>query len=111
MTKVTKLRVENESGIHPRGDRVLVLLDEAQETSAGGIIIPKDARDRDEMNAIEGVMVAAGGNAFADWQDPPNVGERVVFGKFAGITLEGNDARRYRLLDQDSDVAAVRRPA
>lgn len=103
---------DNPSGIHPIEYRVVILPDEVEEKSKGGIIIPQDVRERHQMAQVQGVLVAVGGLAFTvdgvKWPDPPQVGDRVMIAKYTGLEAEGKDGKKYRVCN-DKDVCAVMR--
>lgn len=77
----------------PLHDRVLVKRVEAEEKSAGGIIIPDTAKEKPQ----EGEVVAAGAGAKdeAGKVTPLDVkaGDRILFGKWGGteIKIDGED--------------------
>ena len=77
----------------PLHDRVLVRRVEAEEKTAGGIIIPDSAKEK----PAEGEIVAVGSGARSeDGKIHPldvKVGDRVLFGKYAGtqIKIDGED--------------------
>lgn len=82
--------------IKPLADRVVIQADPAEEKTAGGIIIPDTAQ---EIPA-KGKVVAAGKGT----KDDPitvKVGDKVLYGKYAGteITLEGETYLIMRELD------------
>ena len=64
--------------VRPLGDRVLVRVAVLPDVSRGGIIIPEVAKDR----PLEGVVVATGPAV-----ECMLVGDRVLFGKFAGTEV------------------------
>lgn len=81
------------------------------EKSKGGIIIPDEAKDREQFAQMEGTLVARSPLAFTydDWPagcNAPGVGDRVLFAKFAGAKVTGKDGKEYRLVN-DKDIAAV----
>jgi len=104
---------KNESGIHPIGDRVLVLPDKAAEM-IGSIAIPGSRRDIDGRAAETGVLVAIGEAAWkwnSDRSRPfdgtkPKVGQRIWFERYAGSPQRGKDGNAYILMD-DKCVGAV----
>ncbi|MBW2429946.1 MAG: co-chaperone GroES [Deltaproteobacteria bacterium] len=77
--------------IRPLNDRVLVIREEEEQKSAGGIIIPDTAKEKPQ----QGKVVAAGpGKMGEDGQRIPlevKAGDRVLFSKYAGteIKLDG----------------------
>ena len=89
----------------PLHDRVLVRRIEAEEKTAGGIIIPDSAKE----NPSEGEIVAVGAGAKAEdgTVTPLDVkaGDRVLFGKWSGteIKLDGEDL----LIMKESDIMGI----
>lgn len=101
----------NTSGIKPCGHTVLVLPDEVEEKSEGGIILHTAAmQGREEMGQTEGIVIDIGCNA---WKDQPGgepwakIGERVIFAKYAGTMCDGVDEKKYRILN-DLDIKAIK---
>jgi chaperonin GroES len=89
----------------PLHDRVLVRRVEAEEKTAGGIIIPDTAKEKPQ----EGEIVAVGSGARADdgTITPMDVkaGDKILFGKWSGseIKVDGEDL----LIMKESDVLGV----
>ena len=89
----------------PLHDRVLVRRIEAEEKTAGGIIIPDTAKEKPQ----EGEIVAAGPGARAEsGQVTPldvKAGDRILFGKWSGteIKIDGEDL----LIMKESDILGV----
>ena len=83
----------SKMGFRPLHDRVLVRRVEAEEKTAGGIIIPDTAKEKPQ----EGEVVAVGGGAKSDEGKitPLDVkaGDRILFGKWSGteVKLDGED--------------------
>lgn len=113
--------MENRSGIHPCGDRVLVKPESLEETTAGGIVIPETIKDRHSMAQSIGVLVAAGPDAWMDYVEREGgkvktrgysrpfaeLGQRVLFARYGGVQLDGKDGGKYRLLNDDDITATV----
>jgi chaperonin GroES len=89
----------------PLHDRVLVKRVEAEEKTAGGIIIPDSAKEKPQ----EGEVVAAGGGLKADDGKitPLDVkaGDRILFGKWSGteVKIDGQDL----LIMKESDILGI----
>lgn len=103
--------MKNESGILPTEYKVLILPKEIEAKSKGGIIIPDQVKERDHFAQMEGTLVAVSPLAFSydNWNgyDPPKVGDRVLFAKFAGAVVTSHrDGKDYRIVN-DKDIAAV----
>lgn len=96
--------------IVPAGHRVLVKVEEAEEVTAGGIIVPKTVADRNTEANIFGIVVAVGVNAWKafDGGEPwAAAGDRVAFAKYGGFIIEDPDTKeKFRLLN-DEDITAV----
>jgi len=80
----------------PLGDRVLVERIEEATTTASGIIIPDNAKEKPS----QGKIVAVGNEA-----EGVEVGNTVVFGKYSGTELS-LDGKKYLIMDL-SDVLGV----
>jgi chaperonin GroES len=89
----------------PLHDRVLVRRIEAEEKTAGGIIIPDSAKEK----PAEGVVVSVGaGNKAEDGKVTPldvKAGDKVLFGKWSGteVKLDGEDL----LIMKESDILGI----
>ncbi len=82
----------------PLANRVLVEREEETTTTASGIIIPDNAKEK----PLQGKVLAVGPDAK---EEGINEGDVVVFGKYAGneITLEGKE---YLILNSD-DILGI----
>ena len=89
----------------PLHDRVLLRRVEAEEKTAGGIIIPDSAKEKPS----EGEIVAVGTGARAENGTitalDVKVGDRVLFGKWSGteVKIDGQDL----LIMKESDIMGV----
>jgi len=92
-------------GFRPLHDRVLVRRVDAEEKTAGGIIIPDTAKEKPQ----EGEIVAVGGGAKSeDGKVTPldvKAGDRVLFGKWSGteVKVGGEDL----LIMKESDILGI----
>ena len=89
-----------ELNIQPLADRVLVEPVAAETTTASGIIIPDNAKEKPQ----KGTVVAVGTGK----KDEPltvKVGDTVLYGKYGGteLKLEGKDF----LMMRESDILAL----
>ena len=89
----------------PLHDRVLVKRIEAEEKTAGGIIIPDSAKEKPQ----EGEVVAAGtGLRSDDGKITPldvKAGDKILFGKWSGtaVKVDGEDL----LIMKESDILGI----
>ena len=91
--------------IRPLNDRVLVLRLEEEQKSRGGIIIPDTAKEK----PMEGKIIAVGpGKMGDDGKRTPlevQVGNRVLFSKYAGTEINVDDVEH--LFMKEEDILAV----
>ena len=86
--------------IKPLADRVLVTPAEAEQKTAGGIIIPDTAKEKPQ----KGTIVAVGPGK----KDEPmtvKVGDKVLYGKYSGseLKLDGKDF----LIVREADLLGI----
>ncbi len=99
------------SGIDPIVYNVVVKPEKVAEQTKGGILIPDAARERDQYGEHKGVLTAISPMAFSFVEWPtyapkPQVGQRVIFVKYAGTLVQGADGEDYRVMN-DKDVLGV----
>ena len=89
----------------PLHDRVLVRRIEADQKTAGGIIIPDSAQEKPSEGEI--VAVGNGSNGEDGSVTPLDVkaGDRVLFGKWSGteVKIDGEDL----LIMKESDIMGI----
>ena len=89
----------------PLHDRVVVRRIEAEEKSAGGIIIPDTAKEKPSQGEV--IAVGPGGRDESGKLIPIDVkdGDRVLFGKWSGteVKLDGEDM----IIMKESDIMGV----
>lgn len=87
--------------IQPLADRVVVEPASAETTTASGIIIPDNAKEKPQ----KGTVVAVG-NGKKDEPMTVKVGDKVLYGKYAGteLKLEGKD---YLIMREDDILAII----
>lgn len=119
--------MENNSGIYPLGDRVLVkpeAIGEKKdgETKIGSFIVPDQVVDQHSLAQSIGYVVALGNDCWVDRVEfnpdgsrkgysgftgpQAKVGDRIVYAKFAGVKVPGKDSPDYRII-RDKDVCAI----
>jgi chaperonin GroES len=91
--------------IRPLHDRVVVKRWEEEKTSPGGIVIPDTAKEK----PIKGEVVAVGNGKTLDNGQvralDVKVGDRILFGKYAGTEVK-IDGAEYLMLRED-DIMGV----
>jgi chaperonin GroES len=89
----------------PLHDRVLVKRIEAEERTAGGIIIPETAKEKPQQGEV--IAVGPGGRDESGKLIPLDVkvGDRVLFGKWSGSDVK-MDGVEY-LIMKENDILGV----
>ena len=89
----------------PLHDRVVVKRIDAEDKTAGGIIIPDTAKEKPSQGEV--VAVGSGGRDESGKLIPIDiqVGDRVLFGKWSGteVKIDGEDL----LIMKESDIMGV----
>ena len=91
--------------LKPLSDRVIVRPEEAEETTASGIILPDTAKEKPQA----GKIVAVGKGKISDSGNlikmDVKVNDKVLYGKYSGteITFEGDEL----LIMRESDILAI----
>lgn len=103
--------------IEPCGYRVLVKpfsiteIDPAmRKAKQSGLIIPEDHEEiRRQQNAVDrGIVKKIGPVAFSELGKNIEVGDEVVFAKYAGKILEDTDGEKYIILNDEDIVARIK---
>jgi chaperonin GroES len=96
---------EGTMKFRPLHDRVVVRRIEAEEKSAGGIIIPDTAKEKPSQGEV--IAVGPGGRDEAGKLIPIDVkeGDRVLFGKWSGteVKIDGQEL----LIMKESDIMGI----
>lgn len=95
------------SKIRPLGDRVIVKRDEeAEQKSAGGIIIPDTAKEKPQR----GTVIAVGNGALNEKGDripmEVKVGDQVLFSKYAGNEVK-IDSDEYLIIKENEILGII----
>ena len=90
--------------LKPLDDRIVVEPLEAEQVTAGGIVLPDSAKEKPQR----GTVIAAGpGRTLDSGEKAPMsvaVGDEVIYGKYSGSDIEV-DGREVKIL-RESDVLA-----
>ena len=91
--------------IKPLADRVVVEPDEAQEGSAGGIILPDTAQEKPQQGKVVAVGPGKVSDAGTLIESAVKKGDTVLYGKYSGTEVI-IDGREYSIM-RESDILAV----
>ncbi len=89
----------------PIGDKIVVKRLEADEVTAGGIVLPSSAQEKPQQGRV--VAVGDGRRAKDGKRVPPQVaeGDRVVFSAYSGTEIE-LDGQKILIMDE-GDIVAI----
>lgn len=94
-----------KSSIRPLGDRVLLQRVEAEDKTAGGILLPESAKEKPK----EGKIVAVGDGRMLDNGERSSFsvknGDRVLFSSYAGTEVKV-DGEEY-LIMREEDILGI----
>ncbi len=91
--------------IKPLGDRVVIKMTEAEETTKSGIILAGSAKEKPQV----AVVVAVGPGGMVDGKEVTmyvSVGEKVLTGKYSGTEVKV-DGQEYTIVRQNDILAIV----
>ncbi len=94
--------------IRPLQDRLVVKRVKEEETTKGGIIIPDAAKEK----PVEGEVIAVGNGKVTEKGEvrplDVKVGDRVLFGKYAGTEVK-IDGEEHLILREDDVLGVVQK--
>ncbi len=94
------------ASLRPLGDRVVVERSEAEEKTAGGIVLPESAKDKPK----EGKVVAVGSGRVLDNGEVKALevkkGDKILFSSYAGNDVKVN-GEEYLILSENEILAVI----
>ena len=101
----TATKAKKKVQLQPLGDRVVVERDDAESTTAGGIVLPDSAKDK----PARGKVVSVGEGRLLDdgsrGKMQVKVGDRVIFNSYSGESFKVGDDEL--LLMREDEILAV----
>lgn len=94
------------STVKPLGDRVFVKVSPSEERTAGGILLPDNAKEKPQVGEV--VAVGSGKrNDDGSRQEPEvKIGDKVLYSKYAGTDVKLG-TEEYILLSEKDILAVV----
>jgi chaperonin GroES len=93
-----------KTSIQPLDDRIIVKRSDAETQSAGGILLPENAKEKPQKGEV--IAVGPGKQLDSGERATPdvNAGDVVLFGKYSGteITVDGDEV----VILRESDILA-----
>ncbi|MEC7233374.1 MAG: co-chaperone GroES [Planctomycetota bacterium] len=99
-------KTKKNVAIRPLGDRVLIQRVEAEEKTAGGILLPESAKEKPK----EGIVISTGEGKTLDNGERSSFnvakGDRVLFTSYAGTDVK-YEGEEYIIMREDDILAIV----
>jgi chaperonin GroES len=93
------------STVKPLGERVFVKVSEAEEKTAGGILLPDNAKEKPQIGEVVAVGPGKRNDDGSRAEMEVKVGDKVLYSKYAGTDIKlGGD--EYVLL-AEKDILAI----
>ena len=90
--------------IQPLDDRIVIEVLEAEERTAGGIVLPDTAKEKPQRGKVTAV---GAGRLLKNGKRAPiqlKVGDQILFGKYAGTEVTVNDVE-FKILRENEVLA------
>lgn len=102
----------NTSGIKPCEYKVLVLPQEIETKTKGGLLLPETKVEKDGFQRREGILVDMSPMAFSfpEWPEDapkPKVGDRVMFARYQADEVIGRDGQNYWIMADKAVMATI----
>jgi len=103
MATATSTRTKTK--VLPLEDRILIAPIEAEETTAGGIVLPDAAREKPQRGRVKAVGPGKLLDSGERGQMSVKKGDEVFYGKYSGteVEIDGNDM----VILRENDVLAI----
>jgi chaperonin GroES len=92
------------TSIQPLDDRIVIEVLEAEERTAGGIVLPDTAKEKPQRGKVTAV---GSGRLLKSGKRAPiglKVGDQILFGKYAGTEVTINDVE-FKILRENEILA------
>jgi len=95
--------------ITPLDNRVLVRKKRTEEKTSGGIILPDEMRNKQDMSEMQVEIVKMGETAFQALYVKPEIGDIVYIARYAGSDQKSQDDVYENRIVSDGDIVAIER--
>ena len=106
---------DDDALVEPVGYRLLIAMPTAKETTDGGVVLPDDLKDREQVASIVGCVIAMGKDSYKDKKRFPSgpwcqVGDWVIFRAYSGTKIKLDKNQEIRLINDETVEAIVQDP-
>lgn len=104
--------VNNTSGIHAKGNKILVKPREIDTVTKSGILLVQDTTEKEAMADMFGMVIEIGAMCWHDEiEHRCKIGDFIIHARYAGELFRGDDGVRYRLINARDVVATKDTPS
>ncbi len=97
---------EDISSLSPLQDRILIEVEEAKDTTSGGLLLTEASKDKPTIGKVVAVGPGRAGDDDKIVAPCVAVGSSVLYQKFSGSEFEGLNGKSY-IVVRDMDILAV----
>jgi chaperonin GroES len=94
------------SALSPLQDRILIEVEEAKDTTSGGLLLTEASKDKPTIGKVVAVGPGRAGDDEKIVAPTVAVGSSVLYQKFSGSEFEGINGKSY-IVVRDMDILAV----
>ncbi|MBD2102350.1 co-chaperone GroES [Leptolyngbya sp. FACHB-261] len=91
--------------LKPLGDRILIKIENQEQTTAGGILLPDTVKEKPQVGQVSAVGPGVKTDKGERVVPEVAVGDRVLYSKYAGTEIKA-DGTEYLLL-AEKDILAI----
>jgi chaperonin GroES len=93
--------------IKPLHDRVVIRQVEEQKESAGGIILPDSAQEKENIGEVIAVGPGKAVDSGSVVAMTVKVGDKVLFGQYSGQEIKDNTGKELKVMREDDIIAII----
>ncbi|MDX1795433.1 MAG: co-chaperone GroES [Hydrogenovibrio sp.] len=93
--------------IKPLHDRVVVRQVEEQKESAGGILLPGSAQEKENMGEVVAVGPGKASDSGTVVPMTVKVGDKVLFGQYSGQEVKDEQGQPLKVMREDDIIAII----
>jgi len=101
----------NHKDIIPIGPHLLIAMEQTEEKTPGGIIIPEKVKDQKDIASTKAKIIAMGSEAFLEYNKGapmPEPGDYVITARYCGIIVD-TEQKNHKICTDEDVIAVIKR--
>ena len=99
----------------PVGYRLLIAMPQIDDKTEGGVVLPDELKDREQVASIVGCVIAMGKDSYRDKKKFPTgpwcqIGDWVIFRAYSGTKMNLSGGQEIRLINDDTVEGLIKDP-